>query len=192
MPKIVNTEQYRKELLHKAFDLLAAKGYANVTTREIAKALGISTGAMYHYFPSKRALFEQLVEELWFQDADASRQIADPSAFTLAERIGLLGQFLLDHEDYLVKQTAIWTDFYLNSDPQEVSSNVVFRRVEERYRQLIADVLGLSDRTTTQFILTLVNGILQEQVSGLGTAVFAEQVVMLAQMLLAYFERQAP
>jgi AcrR family transcriptional regulator len=68
MPKIVDSEEYRKELLDKCFDLFANKGYANVTTRQIAKELGISTGAMYHYFPSKQALFEQLVEQISWQD----------------------------------------------------------------------------------------------------------------------------
>lgn len=52
MPKIVDSKKYRKELLHQCFDLFADRGYANVTTRQIAKKPGISTGAMYHYFPS--------------------------------------------------------------------------------------------------------------------------------------------
>ncbi|MBF2036526.1 MAG: TetR/AcrR family transcriptional regulator [Leptolyngbyaceae cyanobacterium T60_A2020_046] len=64
MPKLVDPVQYRKELLWKAFDVLAETSCAKVTTWQLAKAMGISTGAMYHYFPSKQALFEQLVEEM--------------------------------------------------------------------------------------------------------------------------------
>ena len=58
MPKIVDVEQYRKELLLKSAELFAEKGYANMTTRELAQGLGVSTGTLYHYFPSKAALFE--------------------------------------------------------------------------------------------------------------------------------------
>ncbi|NJL79674.1 MAG: helix-turn-helix transcriptional regulator, partial [Richelia sp. SM2_1_7] len=60
MPKIVDHEKYRKELLWKSFDLFAQKGYGSVTMREIAKELGVSTGTLYHYFPNKESLYLQL------------------------------------------------------------------------------------------------------------------------------------
>jgi AcrR family transcriptional regulator len=188
MPKVIDQEQYRKELLYKCFDLLAEKGYANVTTRQLAKELGISVGAMYHYFPSKKALFEQLVEEMGQQDVINLQQMV-VGATTLKERIALLGKFLIDNEDYFVKQTAIWTDFCMNSDVGEVSSNAVFHRVDEQYCQAIAEALELSDRRVTRFIWTLVNGVLLEQVSGHSPVVFVEQVYLLTEMLTAYFEK---
>lgn len=188
MPKIVDPEFYRKELLGKSFDLLAEKGYVNVTTRQLAKELGISTGAMYHYFPSKKALFEQLVEEMGQQDVVAFRQLV-VGATTLKERIELLGRFLIDNEAYFVKQTAILTDFCMNSDMSEVSSNSVFKRVDERYCEAIAEALALHDSRVVQFIWTLINGVLLEQVGGHSPAVFTEQVDLLTQMLTAYFEK---
>jgi AcrR family transcriptional regulator len=188
MPKIVDQEQYRKALLHKSFDLLAEKGYANVTTRQLSKALGISTGAMYHYFPSKKVLFEQLVEEMGRQDVIAIRQMV-VGANTLSERIAILGKFLLDNEAYFVKQTAIWTDFCMNSDAEEVSSNAIFTQVDALYCEAIAEVLELRDRPTIQFVWTLINGVLLEQAGGHSSAVFAEQIHLLTKMLTAYFEK---
>jgi AcrR family transcriptional regulator len=188
MPKIVDQEQYRKELLYKAFDLLAQKGYANVTTRQLAKELGISTGALYHYFPSKKALFEQLVEEMGWQDIAAFQQTVI-GVHTLADRLAVLGQFLIEHEDYLTKQTAVWTDYCMQTEVSKISGNEVFRRVDERYCQSIAETLGLSDRTVTRFIWTLVNGILLDQVSDHDSAVFTAQIHLLVQMLTAYFEK---
>lgn len=72
MPKIVDHEQYRKELLDKCFDLFALKGYDSITMRQIAEGLGVSTGTLYHYFPSKQILFEQLVQEICEQDLSAA------------------------------------------------------------------------------------------------------------------------
>ncbi|NJN88511.1 MAG: TetR/AcrR family transcriptional regulator [Leptolyngbyaceae cyanobacterium SL_7_1] len=188
MPKIVDQEQYRKELLRKAFDLLAEKGYANVTTRQLAKELGISTGAMYHYFPSKKALFEQLVEEMGQQDVGMlQRRVA--GATSLNQRITMLGTFLIENEAYFVKQTAIWTDFCMNSNLEEMTSNDVFRRVDQRYRQAIAEALNLADPRMAQFIWTLVNGVLVEQVSNPDAGGFAEQIELLTAMLIAYFEK---
>jgi len=190
MPKIVNSDQYRKELLRKAFDLLAEKGYAQVTTRQLSKELGISTGAMYHYFPSKQALFEQLVEELGQQDAVAlQEQVAAVDALT--ERLQRLGQFLIDNEAYFVKQTAIWIDFCMNVDAEEVSNNAVFNQVEERYWEAIAHALKLHDRSLVQFVWTLVNGVLMEQVGGSNRINFAEQVHLLIDMLTVYLEARS-
>jgi AcrR family transcriptional regulator len=68
MPKIVDHDRYRKELLGKCFDLFAAKGYGSITMREIAQGLGVSTGTLYHYFPNKKVLFEQLIEQMAERD----------------------------------------------------------------------------------------------------------------------------
>lgn len=64
MPKIVNHEEYREELLTRSFELFARKGYDSVTMREIAKELNISTGTLYHYFADKSEIFRQMLEYL--------------------------------------------------------------------------------------------------------------------------------
>jgi AcrR family transcriptional regulator len=75
-----------RALFKKSFDLLAEKGYAAITMRQIAQGLGVSTGTPYHYFPSKEALFEQLMAELTELDLlQVTTQIR--SAETLKERL---------------------------------------------------------------------------------------------------------
>lgn len=69
MPKLVDHDQYREELLLKSFDLFASLGYANVTMRQIASQLSISTGALYHYFSNKQDMLEKMIEVI------ASREI---------------------------------------------------------------------------------------------------------------------
>ncbi|MEO1210238.1 MAG: TetR/AcrR family transcriptional regulator [Cyanobacteria bacterium J06638_20] len=191
MPKIVDSDEYRKKLLHKAFDLLAEKGYSKVTTRQLSKELGISTGAMYHYFPSKQALFENLVEELCQQDVIALQaQVA--TGDTLADRLKRLGQVLINHETYLVKQIAVWVDFCTTVEADEILNNAVFDQVEERYWEAIAQALKLHDQTLVQFIWTLISGLLMEQVGGLSRVHFAEQVNLLVDMLTVYLEARLP
>jgi AcrR family transcriptional regulator len=97
--------------LNQCFDLFADNGYASLTTRQIAKVLGVSTGTLYYYFPSKEDLFMQLIEELTTQDLlRAAAEIEGLS--TLRERILALGDFLEANEDYFVKQTLLMMDFY--------------------------------------------------------------------------------
>ncbi|MEO0934851.1 MAG: TetR/AcrR family transcriptional regulator, partial [Cyanobacteria bacterium J06641_2] len=111
MPKIVDHEKYRKELLWKSFDLFALKGYGSVTMREIAKELGVSTGTLYHYFPNKEAIFLQLVEEQTEQDI-SNFLVEAGSPETLEERIKVLINFIQKYENYFIKQTLLNFDFY--------------------------------------------------------------------------------
>jgi TetR/AcrR family transcriptional regulator len=54
-------EQRRGQILTTALDLFVARGYYGTSTREISKTAGISSGLMFHYFPSKQHVYEELV-----------------------------------------------------------------------------------------------------------------------------------
>jgi AcrR family transcriptional regulator len=187
MPKIVDSEEYRKQLLQQCFDLFAERGYAQVTTRQIAQELGISTGAMYHYFPSKQALFEQLVEEISAQDVQLLRSISQDG--TLAQRFDRLGELLIQHETYLIKQAVIWNDFYQHHALAEIQENQRFQQFDRRYQDAMEAVLDLGNPKLTKFIWTLIDGILIEQIGSDRSFSFAEQVELLIQMLKAYAEK---
>lgn len=51
----------RAAILTAATSLFAAKGVAHTTTRDIADALGIKSGSLYHQFPSKEALAGEIL-----------------------------------------------------------------------------------------------------------------------------------
>jgi AcrR family transcriptional regulator len=63
-----------------AYRLYAAKGYAAVSMRALAKELGISAQAIYHYFASKEAMFVALAEQgLRLLEAQhPSEELVDP------------------------------------------------------------------------------------------------------------------
>ena len=52
----------REEILAAAQQLIYTKGYEKLTIRDILEALQISNGAFYHYFDSKPALLEAIIE----------------------------------------------------------------------------------------------------------------------------------
>jgi AcrR family transcriptional regulator len=52
----------REALEAAARRLWSERGYANVSTPEIAEAAGVTRGAMYHQFPDKSALFIAVLE----------------------------------------------------------------------------------------------------------------------------------
>lgn len=58
------SERSRRLVLDTALHLFSRQGYRATTMREIADAARVSTGAVYHHFPDKRAIFKTLVDEL--------------------------------------------------------------------------------------------------------------------------------
>ena len=53
----------RRALLDAAWRLVAEKGLAALTLREVARAAGVSHAAPYHHFPTRTALLDALAEE---------------------------------------------------------------------------------------------------------------------------------
>lgn len=191
MPKIVDHEQYRKELLGKCFDLFAAKGYAAITMRQISAGLKVSTGTLYHYFPNKQALFEQLVEEISQQDIiTALTEFGGKK--TLSELMETLGQYLVKNEDYLIKWTYLWVDFCQHQDSKIMLNNsTVFKRANQRCQQVACDLLGVKDVVLASFVLSFVNGVVLEKLWGNENINFPEQSQLLGEMITAYLQQKA-
>ena len=55
-------EATRQRILDEALALFSARGYDSVSVGEIAKAVGIKAPSLYNHFPSKRAIFDAIVE----------------------------------------------------------------------------------------------------------------------------------
>jgi AcrR family transcriptional regulator len=58
-----------REILERAAELFAERGFAGTTVQDIADALGMSRPALYYYVKSKDVILEQLVENLSINDA---------------------------------------------------------------------------------------------------------------------------
>jgi AcrR family transcriptional regulator len=67
MARMVKEEEYalkRNEILDSAQRLVYTKGYERMTIQDILVDLKISNGAFYHYFDSKPAVLEALIERM--------------------------------------------------------------------------------------------------------------------------------
>lgn len=57
-------EEARRKLLAAAVDEFAREGYERANVNRISQAAGFAQGTIYNYFPSKRALFETVVNDI--------------------------------------------------------------------------------------------------------------------------------
>jgi len=90
-----NVEATRAALLKVARKHFAREGYSRAELGRIAAEAGVTTGALYHHFTSKKALFQAVAEEMEAEILAAAAAIAqsDPwrrlrAAFTALIDIG--------------------------------------------------------------------------------------------------------
>lgn len=57
-------EQRRRQLLDVAGPVFARQGFAATTMDEVAAAAGVTKPVLYQHFPSKRALFAELLDDM--------------------------------------------------------------------------------------------------------------------------------
>ncbi len=65
IPKQKRSIERKKLIKNTALLLFSEKDYANVSTNEIAKTAGVSIGSLYSYYPNKKAIYDELVKDLY-------------------------------------------------------------------------------------------------------------------------------
>ncbi|MFN8379535.1 MAG: TetR/AcrR family transcriptional regulator [Anaerolineae bacterium] len=97
MARTVNEQEFvarRNEILDAVQRHIYAEGYEQMSIQEIRRELGISNGAFYHYFASKPAVLEALVER-GQDEADILLHpvISDPNLTALEKLQRFFGTF---------------------------------------------------------------------------------------------------
>jgi AcrR family transcriptional regulator len=61
-PVRLSSQERRSAILETAIQLFSERGFRGVTTRELAQALGVSEPILYQHFPSKKDLYDAIIE----------------------------------------------------------------------------------------------------------------------------------
>ena len=61
MTRVEQRDKRRQEILTAALDIFIHKGFTAAKTQDIANAVGMSEGLLFHYFETKEKLYEELV-----------------------------------------------------------------------------------------------------------------------------------
>ena len=151
MPRVVKENDYaarRNEILDVARKLVYTKGYEQMSIQDILDALKISKGAFYHYFDSKPALLEALINML--ADEAVARFIPllnDPSLPALEKMRRYFSsavQWKATQKDYVLALLRIWY-----SDENAITRQKVFAIMLQRIAPSFSQVIqqGIQEGT---------------------------------------------
>jgi AcrR family transcriptional regulator len=115
MARIVKEEDYaarRNEILDVARQLVYTKGYEQMSIQDILNVLKISKGAFYHYFDSKPALLEALIDRIGEQAQAQVLPILDDPSLTAMEKLkryfSTAIQWKAAQKDFMLALLRVW------------------------------------------------------------------------------------
>jgi AcrR family transcriptional regulator len=87
--RVAGSERRRQEVLERATEVFARRGYASATVQDIADELGILKGSIYYYIDSKEDLLFELFEQIHAEMDRLLEQVRAADAADPLERLGL-------------------------------------------------------------------------------------------------------
>jgi AcrR family transcriptional regulator len=167
MPKIVDHDQRRQELVRAAWRVIAERGIDEVTVREIAREAGYSSGVLGHYFENKDDLLAHASRMSHEQIYERYEAEVDTPRKSDALRAVLMDNLPLDDRRGL--ETRIEMSFWARSLRNESLSEIQHDK-SDHLRTLIKSLVeasqdegAISDehasRRIVDFLAALIDGI---------------------------------
>ncbi|WP_309068804.1 TetR family transcriptional regulator C-terminal domain-containing protein [Microbacterium sp.] len=172
MPKIVDREARRLEIVETYVKLAAAEGFEAVTTRRLASELGVAAGALWHYF---KGFDEVLLRafQLMYERTDARMQAQTDTRRGIDALCAVVEQThpldpLTSDEAHVV--VSFWGRVPFHKDFAQIQSSVEdhwHRTYSRALEQAVEDgelVAGTPVQGLTDALLALVTGYQVEHV----------------------------
>ncbi len=176
MPRVVDHDKQREQILDRSFGFFARRGYGSVTMRTLAKELGFSTGTLYHYFDGKDDLFRRMFERLSRQHVADAIGLVDPQD-PLPVRLEALEAYLQDRAAHLQYVVVLAIDYLRSQDGPE--ARAFLTSTTRFYRDALQERLGLPGDSLGKALYSFVIGMMVHQLLDPDGVDIAEQVAVL-------------
>lgn len=177
MPRIVDHDAQREQLLDACFRLIADEGYAASSMRRLARAAGVSTGTLYHYFPDKRSILVGMFALVTARDAERVRNTLAPDA-SVEDRIRALYRFMRENQDGLRDRLRVAMEVHRHEPTAESRQDVA--DAMRGYRDAVADILGRDGILVSMAFAQLVGVMTQGMLDPDGVDLNAHEAFVLA------------
>ena len=90
MPKIIDVEKKREEIMKEAIEVFAEKGYYNTTLLDIAERCGMGRTTLYQYFKNKDEIYCYTIDYITGAIENDYKSILKQPDLTVIEKIKLV------------------------------------------------------------------------------------------------------
>ncbi len=150
--------------------------------REIAREADVSTGTLYHYFPTKQAIFEQMFQ--YIAPENVAQTLGQyTQSMKLEEKLNQFTHFWGTYKTYYQNILLLLIDFYRNSDTG--TAQQVIDRIAMFYINEIAKYLELPIEIA-ELMFTFLTGIVYHIMVRPETVSFEKLVGLFNAIVLEY------
>jgi AcrR family transcriptional regulator len=142
----MTADERRADVLRVAVGQFAKRGYQGTSTEDVARAAGISQPYLFKMFPTKKALFLELIQHGFDRLRQAfTAAVGDATGEDALERMGeCYGDLLRDRDELMLQMQA-----YASCNDPEIGD--VTRREFSRLWRDVADLSGVDDEKLQHF-----------------------------------------
>jgi AcrR family transcriptional regulator len=144
MPRIVDKEAKKNEIVNAAMKVFAQKGFANTKMSDIASAAKIGKGTIYEYFSNKNDIFEHgflSLMELWETNiAKKIYKITDPEEKLKAIFYSFVDLFESEYSEIIDVMLDFWAEAIRQKDEKRLQM-INLEKIYQDFRKIIIAVL---------------------------------------------------
>ncbi len=188
MPKVVDHDRFREELLERCFSIFSKKGYSNVSIREIARGTGVSTGTLYHYFKNKENILEQLFSYIRQKNFGRYGEMIQGVEKT-EDRIKIITEFWKDHIKEYNNLVLLAIDYFRTKSTSK--KNRIFHDFTNFYLHALSDTLAIPVKGAAMLFTYLIGLSLSSQLMP-GIVKSSEHISLLYDILLYFNTANSP
>ena len=162
------SSERRIEILEAALTIFIKKGYSDTRMDDIVQEIGLSKGAIYHHFQSKRDLFIALIEH-WMDQFSAIERGEKMRAKPSTEIIKEIGRFTAKvfkrNPNWFLVEPEIWAFANRDKEINELASQL-YSRVLSEFEALIrrgiefGEFRNVNARMIAMSIMTSLHGMI--------------------------------
>ncbi len=139
-PPATDSAETKRRILDTARRRFALAGYGSATNRELADQVGITAGALYHYFGSKLDLYNAVYD-------DVQAHVYGRFKGATEDLTGFLDQF-----DAVLDEAHL-----MNEEDPTLAAFLGMVRIDMRRHEEITEALAIQDRQHNEFFVRLVD-----------------------------------
>lgn len=129
----------RKEIIEGFFKVVADKGFANASIREITEAAGVSKGVLHHYFVNKEAMVLGVMGHvLETYMAEFNEGLDDHQS--ASKKLEFFFSWFLDLSRFDMQFSRAWMEFWILSKTNEAIAEAL-RACYEQITKILAEII---------------------------------------------------
>ncbi len=102
--KHLSGDERREQIKKAVLEIVFSEGLKNLTTKNLAKKIGLSEGAVFRHYPTKQAIILGIIDDVKNELVSNLKQISEQKNKTPQEQ---LEKFVCNHVKYLKKNKGI-------------------------------------------------------------------------------------